>query len=77
MADAERRGLVREVEKAGLHGDGERWLTAASRQVLTFLSDGREATSSKLRDEVPLFVGSVTYGEGGHGAARCRSVPGC
>ena len=28
------------------------------------LSDGREATSSELRDEVPLLEGSIAYGEG-------------
>jgi len=64
VADAERRRLVRDVEKAGLHPDGGRWLSEASEQVLTLLSDGREATSSQLRDEVPQLEGSITYGEG-------------
>ncbi len=64
VADAERRRLVRDVEKAGLHRAGERWLSEASRHVLAALSDGREATSSELRDEIPLLAGSITYGEG-------------
>jgi hypothetical protein len=64
VADAERRRLVRDVEKAGLRRDGKRWLAQASKQVLTALSDGREATSSQLRDEIPLLQGSITYGEG-------------
>ncbi|MGH8894303.1 MAG: winged helix DNA-binding domain-containing protein [Actinomycetes bacterium] len=64
VAERERRRLVREVEKAGLHRRGERWLTMACEQVLTVLSDGREATSSELRDEIPLLEGSLTYGEG-------------
>lgn len=64
VADAERRRLVRDVEKAGLHPDGERWLSGASDRLLDALSDGREATSSELRDEIPLLAGSIAYGEG-------------
>jgi hypothetical protein len=64
VAEAERRRLVRDVEKAGLFDDGERWLAEASEQVLGALSGGREATSSELRDELPLLQGSITYGEG-------------
>jgi hypothetical protein len=64
VADGERRRLIRAVESAGLHRSGERWLTEACEQVLTVLSDGREATSSELRDEIPLLEGSLTYAEG-------------
>ena len=64
VADAERRRLIRDVERAGLHRDGERWLREASRQVLDVLSDGREVTSSELREAVPLLEGSILYGEG-------------
>ena len=64
VADAERRRLIRDVEKAGLRRNGERWLSQASEQVLRVLSDGRQATSSELRDEIPLLEGSITYGEG-------------
>jgi hypothetical protein len=64
VAAAERPRLIREVEKAGLFEDGERWLSEASKQVLGALSGGREATSSELRDEIPLLQGSITYGEG-------------
>ncbi len=64
VADGERRRLIRDVETAGLHRDGERWLSEACEQVLAVLSDGREATSSELRDAVPLLEGSITYGEG-------------
>jgi Winged helix DNA-binding domain len=55
---------IRDVEKAGLHPNGERWLVEASRHVLALLSDGREATSSELRNEIPLLEGSIAYGEG-------------
>jgi Winged helix DNA-binding domain len=64
VAGAERRRLIRDVERAGLYPDGERWLTEASKQVLAALSAGREATSTELRKEIPLLEGSIAYGEG-------------
>ena len=64
VADGERRRLIREVEGAGLHRNGERWLAEARGRVLAALSDGREATSSELRDEIPSLQGSIVYGEG-------------
>jgi hypothetical protein len=64
VADGERRRLIRDVENAGLRRDGERWLSQASEQVLAALGDGREATSSELREEIPLLDGSIAYGEG-------------
>jgi hypothetical protein len=64
VADGERRRLIREVEKAGLRKNGARWFAQAGKQVLATLSDGREATSTELRDEIPSLEGSITYGEG-------------
>lgn len=64
VAGRERRKLIRDVELAGLQRDGERWLTEASAQVLELLSDGREATSSELRAELPALEGAIVYGEG-------------
>lgn len=64
VAGVERRRLVRDVEAAGLHPDGAAWLAAAGEQVMRLLADGREATSSELRDEIPLLGGSMTYGAG-------------
>ena len=64
VADAERRRLVRDVEKTGLHRDGGRWLTRAAGAVVAALADGREASSSELRAEIPLLEGSIAYGEG-------------
>jgi hypothetical protein len=64
VADVERRRLIADVEKAGLREDGARWLRDASREVLSLLADGREATSSELRDEIPLLEGAISYGEG-------------
>lgn len=64
VAARERRRLVQDVETAGMHRDGARWLDDASTQVLAVLADGREATSSELRDEIPVLEGSIVYGEG-------------
>lgn len=64
IGEAERRRLVGDVEAAGLHRDGLRWLIEASEHVLALLSEGGEATSSQLRDQIPLLQGSLTYGEG-------------
>ena len=64
VAEAERRRLIRDVERAGLYPEGERWLTDAWEQVLAALSGGREATSSELRREISVLEGSMTYGEG-------------
>jgi hypothetical protein len=64
VADGERRRLVRDVERAGLHSDGGRWLAEAGTAVLAALAGGREATASELRDEIPLLEGSIAYGEG-------------
>jgi Winged helix DNA-binding domain len=75
VADTERRRLIRDVEKAGLHRDGERWLSEASAQVLAVLADGREATSSELRDELPVLEGSIVYGEGKSWGGRLSVGP--
>jgi hypothetical protein len=64
VAAAERSRLSRDVEKAGLHRDGERWLERACEQVLEALAEGREASASELRAELPLLEGSIAYGEG-------------
>jgi hypothetical protein len=75
VADVERRRLIGDVEKAGLHRDGERWLSDVSEQVLAVLSDGHEATSSELRDEIPLLEGSIAYGEGKSWGGRMAVGP--
>lgn len=64
VALAERGRLIRDVEGAGLVGDGERWLDAVGEQVLGALEGGREATSSELRSEISLLEGSIVQGEG-------------
>jgi DNA glycosylase AlkZ-like len=75
VAEVERRKLIRDVEAAGLHADGERWLAKAEREVLAALSDGREATSSELRAEIPALEGSIAYGEGKSWGGRASVGP--
>lgn len=64
VATAERKRLVREVQKAGLVEDGEAWLKEASAAVMGALAGGREATWSQLKDELPVLRGTISYGEG-------------
>jgi hypothetical protein len=64
VAEGERRRLIKDVDQAGLYPDGERWLEQASAEVLAALADGREASSSELRDEIPLLEGAIEYGKG-------------
>jgi Winged helix DNA-binding domain len=61
VAASERRKIVKDVEAAGLHEDGGRWLAEACEQVVAALAGGRQATSSELRAELPLLQGSTTY----------------
>ena len=75
VAAAERSRLIREVEKSGLHRDGERWLNLACDAVLAALSNGREATSSELRRKIPLLEGAMTYGEGRKWGGRVSVGP--
>jgi hypothetical protein len=64
VAETECRRLISQVEKAGLRTDAARWLADAQEQVVAALADGREATSTELRQGVPLLEGAITYGEG-------------
>jgi hypothetical protein len=64
VAERARRPLIRSVEAAGLHRDGQRWLAQVSNEVEALLSDGRELTTIELRQAIPLLAGSVPNGEG-------------
>jgi Winged helix DNA-binding domain len=64
VAEFERRRVIADVEKVGLQADGATWLDAASEAVVAALSDGREASATELRQEIPLLHGSYAYGEG-------------
>lgn len=64
VADRERRRLIADVERAGLHADGARWLARAEAAVVAALADGRTATFAELRDELPPLQGHILYGVG-------------
>ena len=75
VADFERRRIIKDVEKACLYPDGERWLEDASAAVMEALADGREATSTELRDEIPLLEGAIEYGKGKSWGGRVSVGP--
>jgi hypothetical protein len=61
VAEKERRRLAKEVETAGLVGDGAAWLRDASEATLATLDQMGEATSTELRAAVGLLQGSTVY----------------
>jgi hypothetical protein len=63
VAGFERRRLIKDVEQAGLHRDGARWLGRASKQVLAALAGGHEASFAELRDELKAMQGRIEYGK--------------
>jgi hypothetical protein len=64
VAAEQRRLILRDVEKAGLHEDAPAWLAAASAAVLAALDGGRTATMAELREELAVLAGTIAYGEG-------------
>jgi hypothetical protein len=75
VAEAERRRLVSAVEKSGLHPDGAAWLERAETAVLGELADGHEATSTQLREALPVLRGTVTNGIGTRWQAEAPVAP--
>ncbi|MEE2030933.1 winged helix DNA-binding domain-containing protein [Rhodococcus chondri] len=75
VAAVQRRSVAKDVAIAGLHTDGEQWLNEASAHVLQALSDGREATSSELRAEIPLIDGAIEYGTGKSWGGKVSFAP--
>ena len=77
VADSERRRLIRDVQKAGLHRDGERWLSAAADEVLERCPrDARPHRPSCATRSRCSRARSHTGWEN-PGAAGWRSVRGC
>jgi hypothetical protein len=64
VAGAEARKMVRMVEADAIAADGAAWLRRACAAVLAALADGRQATSTELKDELPILQGTVRYGAG-------------
>jgi len=64
VAERERKRLIGDVEKAGLHPDGDKWLREAEEQVLSLMAHGREETMKEIREQAPLMQGSIEHGVG-------------
>ncbi len=75
VAAVQRRSVAKDVEAAGLHTDGEQWLTEACAHVLDALSGGREATSTELRKEIPHIDSAIDYGTGKSWAGKVAFAP--
>jgi Winged helix DNA-binding domain len=61
VADQERKRLAKAVQDAGLVDDGVAWLVEAEKATLAALDTLGEATSTQLREVVPLIQGSLIY----------------
>ncbi|MET0705096.1 MAG: winged helix DNA-binding domain-containing protein [Mycobacterium sp.] len=58
VADAERRRLIADVEKAGVADDGARWLDTACATVLGYLNEHGHANTRELRAALPELAGT-------------------
>ena len=58
VAVQNRARLVKEVEAAGIAGDGELWLKEAAVAVVARLTDGPPLSAAQLREQVPELAGT-------------------
>ncbi|MGN5240002.1 winged helix DNA-binding domain-containing protein [Rhodococcus sp. SJ-3] len=75
VAAAQRRSVIKDAERAGLHRDGAQWLDDATAGVLAALAGGREATASELRSELPVLDASIDYGVGKSWGGKVSFAP--
>jgi hypothetical protein len=64
VADNERRRLVADAQKAGITGDGEKWLDTACAAVLRHLAEHGTASAKELREALPQLAGRYDYAPG-------------
>lgn len=62
VADQQERQLARDLTRAGLTDDPQRWIDAATTAVLELLDDGVPRTAAQLRAAVPALAGRITRG---------------
>lgn len=62
--ESERKRLLGDVVKSGLHHDGDAWYAEASQAVLDRLAGGEERSAAELRAELPVLQAKVTAGSG-------------
>jgi Winged helix DNA-binding domain len=58
------RGLVRDIEGAGVAADGDAWIGSAEEAVIGALAERGELTTSELAGTVPFVGGSTAIGNG-------------
>jgi hypothetical protein len=64
VAAEQRRLIARDVEKHGVAADGQAWLQAAGRAVITRLAGSAALSARQLREELPELSGAMTINEG-------------
>lgn len=75
VAVNERRRLAADVRKAGLAGDGERWLEAACAAAVRHLGANGPASSTELRAAVPELAGTYNPAPGKPWGAEVPIAP--
>ena len=58
VAENERRRLIADVQKAGIAGDGARWLESACQAVLRHLAENGPTSAKELRAALPELAGT-------------------
>ena len=58
VAENERRRLIADAQKAGIAGDGERWLESACQAVLRLLAENGPTSAKELRAALPELTGT-------------------
>ena len=64
IATAQRRGLAREIVKAGICRDGERWVARAEAATVEALAETGPTSGRDLSRRVPALQAKLTYGSG-------------
>jgi hypothetical protein len=64
VAASERTNMLRDLRRDDNFPDPEGWIAEACAAVSGALTDGRSASSTELRDELPALAGAVRHGEG-------------
>lgn len=64
IATAQRRGLAREIIKAGVSDDGARWVSDAETAVVAVLATTGPLSGRDLSRRVPALQAKLTYGSG-------------
>ncbi len=70
IAAAQRRGLAREIVKAGVSDDGPRWVAEAEASAVEMLASTGPLAGRDLSRRVPALQAKLTYGSG----AKAQSV---